>query len=99
MQITITCHILVNSDAAPKYGMPFAYVCVRTSILVFFWSVTPVATWRCCGNCKLTRMATSSVFLVSVKGGAMLQVVKQVSSERQVLTLCHCLDHVKTNLS
>jgi len=27
MQITIPCHILVNSDAALKYGTPFAYVC------------------------------------------------------------------------
>ena len=75
-------------------------MCARTSILFFF----PLVGNTCCymvllGKLQINRMATSSIFLVSVKEGAMLQVVKQVLSEREVLTLCHWPDHIKTNLS
>lgn len=35
MQITIPRHILVDSDAAPKYGTPFAYVCADVDPFFF----------------------------------------------------------------
>jgi len=65
--------------------------CVRTSIPLFFSLVGNTCCYMALlWKVQINRMATSSIFLVSVKEGAMLQVVKQVLSERQVATLCHC---------
>lgn len=74
-------------------------MCVRTSIVFFFLVGNTCCYMALLRKLQINRMATSSIFLVSVKEGAMLQVVKQVFSERELLTLCHCPDHIKTNLS
>lgn len=71
-------------------------MCVRTSIPPPFFLVGNTCCYMAMlWKLQISRMATSSIFLVSVKEGAMLQVVKQVFSEWEVLTLCHCPDHTK----